>query len=59
MLYNVRSRKNPLHSLHKLQVIKLKEWRACKETDPEKAETVLIQLMMITSAISGGLKSTG
>jgi len=59
MLYNVRSRKSPLHSLHKLQIIKLKEWRACKENDPEKAETLLIQLMMITSAISGGLKSTG
>lgn len=59
MLYNVRSRKSPLHSLHRLQIVKLKEWRACKETDPEKAETLLIQLMMITSAISGGLKSTG
>lgn len=59
MLYNVRSRKSPLHALHRLQIAKLKEWRGCKETDPVKADTLLIQLLMITSAISGGLKSTG
>lgn len=59
LLYNVRSRKNPLHALHKLQIEKLVEWRKIKETDPEKAEQILIQLLMITSAISGGLKSTG
>lgn len=59
LLYNVRSRKSPLHALHKLQIEKLIEWRKVKETDPEKAEQLLIQLLMITSAISGGLKSTG
>lgn len=59
MLYNFRSRKSPLNALHKLQIEKLIEWRKLKESNPEKADQVLIQLLMITSAISGGLKSTG
>lgn len=59
MLYHVRSRKQPLIALHKLQIEKLIEWRKIKETNPEQAEHLLIQLLMITSAISGGLKSTG
>lgn len=59
LLYNERSRKSPLHALHKMQIAKLQEWRSLKTTNPEKAEQVLVQLLMITSAISGGLKSTG
>jgi phosphoenolpyruvate carboxylase len=59
LLYNERSRKSPLHALHKMQIEKLIEWRSLKTTNPEKAEQVLVQLLMITSAISGGLKSTG
>ncbi|MBP6610962.1 MAG: phosphoenolpyruvate carboxylase [Paludibacter sp.] len=59
LLYNVRSRKSPLDALHKLQIAKLKEWRQIRELDPEKGDQVLVQLLMITSAISGGLKATG
>jgi len=59
MLYNERSRRSPLHALHKMQIEKLIEWRDLKLTNPEKAEQLLIQLLMITSALSGGLKSTG
>jgi len=42
-----------------MQIEKLIEWRELKLTNPEKAEQLLIQLLMITSALSGGLKSTG
>lgn len=59
LLYNERSRKSPLRALHKMQIEKLLEWRELQQTNPEKAEQMLIQLLMITSAISGGLKSTG
>jgi len=59
LLYNVRSRKSPLDALHKLQIAKLKEWRKVRDVDPEKGDQLLVQLLMITSAISGGLKATG
>lgn len=59
LLYNERSRRSSLHALHKMQIEKLIEWRELKLTNPEKAEQLLIQLLMITSALSGGLKSTG
>ncbi len=59
LLDNVKRREKPLNALHKLQINKLKEWRAMKETSPEKADQLLTLLLMITTAISGGLKSTG
>ncbi len=59
LLENAKLRKKPLRALHKLQISTLKEWRAMKETSPEKADHLLTLLLMITTALSGGLKSTG
>jgi len=37
----------------------MKEWRSLKQTNPENGGALLEKLLMITSAISGGLKNTG
>jgi len=59
LLNNANRRKKSLDILHKLQISKLKEWRALKEVSPEKSDYLLTLLLVITTAISGGLKSTG
>jgi phosphoenolpyruvate carboxylase len=59
LLENINRRKRPLLSLHKMQLAKLKEWREIKDSDPVKAETLLNKLLVITTAISGGVKNTG
>lgn len=59
LLENINRRKKPLFTLHQLQVDKLKEWRKIKEQDPEKGEELLNKLLIITTAISGGVKNTG
>jgi Phosphoenolpyruvate carboxylase len=59
LLKNANRRKKALDTLHQLQISKLKEWRAIKGTSPEKSEYLLTLLLVITTAISGGLKSTG
>jgi phosphoenolpyruvate carboxylase len=59
LLDNVNRRKNALQTLHKLQIEQLKKWRANKDTAPEVAEDLLIELLMLTTAIASGLKNTG
>ncbi len=59
LLENINRRKKPLFTLHQLQVDKLKEWRKIKEQDPVKGEELLNKLLIITTAISGGVKNTG
>lgn len=59
LLDNINRRKKPLFTLHNMQVSKLKQWRLIKETNPAEAETLLNKLLVITTAISGGVKNTG
>lgn len=59
LLDNLSRRKNPLCFLHHLQIQTLKRWRTEKETSPKVAEQLLNKLLMITTAIAGGLKNTG
>lgn len=59
LLENIQRRRNPLITLHRLQISKLREWRMLREKDPTGAEIVLNQLLVITTAISGGVKNTG
>jgi phosphoenolpyruvate carboxylase len=59
-VYDNASRREPvLTPLHRLQIDTLKEWRAKKQTYPEQAAKLLDKLLMMTNAISGGLKNTG
>lgn len=58
LLENINRRKRPLFTLHHLQVNKLKEWRMVKE-DSTKGDALLQKLLVITTAISGGVKNTG
>jgi len=59
LLENIGRRKNPLITLHKMQLSKLAEWRKLRNEKPEQAEKLLNQLLVITTAISGGVKNTG
>ncbi|GAO30489.1 phosphoenolpyruvate carboxylase [Geofilum rubicundum] len=61
LLENINRRKRPLFSLHHLQVNKLREWRMVKEEErqTEKGNALLQKLLVITTAISGGVKNTG
>jgi len=59
-VYDNSKRREPvLNSLHLLQISAMKEWRSLKQTNPENGGRLLEKLLMITSAISGGLKNTG
>jgi phosphoenolpyruvate carboxylase len=42
-----------------MQLSKLREWRKLRNEQPEQAEQLLNQLLVITTAISGGVKNTG
>lgn len=59
LIDNINRRKKSLRILHRMQVSKLKEWRMVKESDPARAEKLLNNLLVITTAISGGIKNTG
>lgn len=59
LLENVNRRKESLLLLHQLHIGYMQAWRAQKETGGESAERLLNRLLMITTAISGGLKNTG
>lgn len=58
-LENTRLRKQGLGILHELQIETLKEWRDVREKDPKKGEELLLMLLLLVNALSGGLKSTG
>ncbi len=59
LLDNIDRRKNALHILHKLHIEQLKDWRALSEAEKASKEYLLDRLLMLTSALSAGLKSTG
>lgn len=59
LLQNIHRRKFALHTLHHMQLDKLKLWRELREKDPAAAEVLLNKLLVITTAISGGVKNTG
>lgn len=59
LLANIERRKRELQILHKLQIEQLKEWRTLSETEKTSKEYMLDRLLMITTALSAGLKSTG
>lgn len=59
LLDNVHRRKQALRNLHHLQLNQLKEWRMTREKQPDMSDSLLTRLLMITTAISAGLKSTG
>lgn len=59
VIENLHRRKNALEILHSLQVSKLSEWRRIREKEPKRAEELLNNLLVITTAISGGVKNTG
>jgi phosphoenolpyruvate carboxylase len=58
-LENLNKREAQLQILHKLQIKYIKEWRALKDENPEKAEKILTKLLSLINSISSGLKSTG
>lgn len=53
MFKTLSLREPPLADLHKRQVQLLREWRASKD------ETTLQELLLVTNAIAGGLRTTG
>jgi phosphoenolpyruvate carboxylase len=59
LLTNINRRRNALSTLHKMQTRLLKEWRSIREQNPAEADVLLNQLLVITTAISGGVKNTG
>lgn len=54
------ARRHPaLTILNQLHMSQIKEWRASKEDPNTDQATILQRLLLMTNAISGGLKSTG
>lgn len=58
-LVNIERRGRILNYLHQQQLQYLAQWRQLRETNPEQATGLLKQLLLLTNAIAGGLKSTG
>ncbi|ASB49977.1 phosphoenolpyruvate carboxylase [Alkalitalea saponilacus] len=59
LLENINRRKDSLQTLHQMQIDSLRQWRLVKDENPEKAAVLLDKLLIITTAISGGVKNTG
>lgn len=58
-LDNVQRRQPALLLLHKFQLEALRQWRQAQKTGAPEAEQLLERLLLLTNAISGGLKNTG
>ena len=56
---NIRVRGRALALLHEIQIKSIKEWRSLKESDPKAADQLLLKLLLLVNALSGGLKGTG
>lgn len=56
---NISLRGRALTLLHDIQIRSIKEWRSLKETDPKAADQLLLKLLLLVNALSGGLKGTG
>lgn len=52
-------RNNSLRALHEIQIDYLTKWRALKETNSQKSDDYLMELLLLVNALSGGLKGTG
>ncbi len=59
LMDNIQRRKRGLHYLHQQHIEMLREWRSLTEAEKESHEYLLDRLLLITTALSGGLKSTG
>lgn len=59
LLSNIGRRKDTLAVLHHLHIGHLAQWRAISNPEKENQEALLDKLLMLTSALSAGLKSTG
>lgn len=56
---NIKVRGRALALLHDIQIKSIKEWRSLKESDPQAADQLLLKLLLLVNALSGGLKGTG
>ncbi len=59
LLDNIKRRRNALQKLHHLHIDYLVQWRKLPEDQKELNNLLLDRLLMITTALSSGLKSTG
>lgn len=59
LLDSINRRNKALQQLHKLQIEYLKQWRKNPEETKHLDQNLLDLLLMITTALSSGLKSTG
>ncbi len=59
LLSNIKRRQKALLKLHHLYIDLLNQWRQLPEDQKERDQNLLDQLLMITTALSSGLKSTG
>ncbi len=58
-LENNARRKNALGTLHELHLMHLQNWRKANAENADEADALLLRLLLLTNALSGGLKSTG
>lgn len=59
LLDNVKRRQKALLKLHHLHINYLNKWRQIPENEKDQNQNLLNLLLMITTALSSGLKSTG
>jgi len=52
-------RKDALKILHQMQIETLVNWRNIDDKNSEEAQRMLLSLLLLVNALSGGLKSTG
>ena len=58
-LENNKLRKEALNALHEIQIQTLKKWRKVRENDSQENNELLLMLLLLVNALSGGLKGTG
>lgn len=58
-LENNKLRKEALGTLHEIQIKTLKKWRLTKDSDTKEEHQLLLMLLLLVNALSGGLKGTG
>jgi phosphoenolpyruvate carboxylase len=58
-LENNKLRKEALGALHLIQIKSLKKWRDYTEKEPQEESKLLLMLLLLVNALSGGLKGTG
>ncbi|MCI4670569.1 MAG: phosphoenolpyruvate carboxylase [Bacteroidia bacterium] len=58
-LENISLRSRALSLVHQMQLDNIKKWRTVRESDPEKSDKLLLKLLLLVNALSGGLKGTG